>query len=414
MGLLWRVAARTDRRIEPIAVGQRPFERDDKSAIIAIARRDGLVATPLSLMITEEGRRPPSPLSFFVMNSRFVIQSSCLTALLVTIVLLVGCTASSLSTPRAGPESAAPTTRSPAPREVVAPSVTPATTPAGPLQFDGAEALALAQAQCDIGPRPAGSEALLRTRDFIKSQLEPYGWSVMEQDFTYRNVPIHNLVAVKGEGRPLMVGAHFDTRPRADHDPQHPDQPIIGGNDGASGVAVLLELGRTLEIPQGRQVQLAFFDAEDRGNIDSWPFSVGANYMAANLPAARPEAVVVVDMIGDADQQIYREQNSNQALNDTIFAIAAQLGYEGQGFYDKPGYTIIDDHLPFLQQGIPAVDLIDFDYPAWHTLADTCDQLGAPSLERVGRVLEHWLEQPPTQSFLPLVMNASLAYRTGP
>lgn len=278
------------------------------------------------------------------------------------------------------------------------------------MQFDGDEALKLAQAQCDIGPRPTGSEALLRTREWIKSQLEPYGWTLIEQDFTYRDVPIHNLLAVKGEGSPLMVGAHFDTRPLADLDPEHPDQPIIGGNDGASGVAVLLELARTLEIPEGRQVQLAFFDAEDRGNIDGWPFSVGASYMAANLPAARPEALVVVDMVGDADQQIYRERNSDQALNDTIFGIAAELGYEGEGFYNEPRHTIIDDHLPFLQQGIPAIDLIDFDYPAWHTLADTCDQLGAGSLERVGRVLEHWLERPPGQSFLPVVMNMGLAH----
>jgi hypothetical protein len=287
-----------------------------------------------------------------------------------------------------------------APEESVLPTESAATaqSPAqgAGLVFDGDRAIELAQAQCDFGPRPAGSETLLQTREWIKSQLEPYGWTLIEQDFTYRDVPIRNLLAVKGEGEPLMAGAHFDTRPAADRDPQNPDRPIIGGNDGASGVAVLLELGRTLEIPNGRQVQLAFFDAEDRGGLDGWPFSVGARYMAENLLAPRPKAMVLVDMIGDADQQIYRERNSDQALTDEIFAIAAELGYEGNGFYNQVRHTIIDDHLPFLEQGIPAVDLIDFDYPAWHTLADTCDQLAPASLERVGRVLEHWLEASPS------------------
>lgn len=337
------------------------------------------------------------------MNSYFLAHWRRFAGAFIVAALLVGCAASTLPTPQANPggaEAGTPAASSP----TALPSPTPTPAPVGPLQFGGAEALELAEAQCEIGPRPTGSEALLRTRDLIKAQLEPYGWTLIEQDFTYRDVPIHNLLAVKGDGRPLMVGAHFDTRPRADLDPEHSDQPIIGGNDGASGVAVLLELGRTLEIPDGRQVQLAFFDAEDRGNIDGWPFSVGAGYMAANLPAARPEAVVVVDMIGDADQQIYRERNSDESLNDTIFAIAARLGYEGQGFSNVERYTIIDDHLPFLQRGIAAIDLIDFDYPAWHTLADTCEKLGAASLERVGRVLEHWLEQPPEQSFFPIVM----------
>jgi glutaminyl-peptide cyclotransferase len=108
----------------------------------------------------------------------------------------------------------------------------------------------------------------------------------------------------------------------------------------------------------------AFFDAEDRGNIKGWPFSVGAEYLATTPPAPRPAAVVVLDMIGDADQQIFRERNSTIALGDEIVAVAARLGYEEQGFYNRPKWTIIDDHLPFLRQGIPAVDLIDFDYPA--------------------------------------------------
>ena len=205
-------------------------------------------------------------------------------------------------------------------------------------------------------------------------------------------VPIHNVIAVKGEGTPRMVGAHFDTRPVADQDTATPDEPIIGANDGASGVAVLLELSRILEVPEGRQVQLAFFDAEDRGNLEGWPFSVGANLVATEMPVDRPEAMVLLDMIGDADQQIFREQGSNQPLNDTIFGIAGALGHVDPGFYNQGKYIITDDHLPFIQVGIPAIDLIDFDYPYWHTVGDTCDKLGVDSLQRVGDVMETWLE----------------------
>ena len=108
----------------------------------------------------------------------------------------------------------------------------------------------------------------------------------------------------------------------------------------------------------------------------------------------RPGSVVVLDMIGDADLQIHCERNSDVALNDVPFTIAIQLGFGDNGFYNTEKYAITDDHLPFLEQGIPAVDLIDFDYPYWHTVEDTCDKLSAESLFKVGRVIETWLETP--------------------
>jgi glutaminyl-peptide cyclotransferase len=335
-------------------------------------------------------------------------------SLLVLAVMLAGCASPAVPTPESVVPSQASATAvggTATPESTATTQPQPSPTISSTLEFGGEQAMALAQHQCDIGPRPTGSEALITTRDWIEAQLQAQGWQTVRQDFEYQaqggqaRLPVHNVVGIKGEGPALLIGAHFDTRPQADQDPNQPQQPIIGGNDGASGVAVLLELARTIDIPPGRQVQLAFFDAEDRGGIDNWPFSVGAAHMAENLPGARPEAVVVVDMIGDADQQIFRERNSNIEINNQIFAIAARLGYEGQteGFINQPKWTIIDDHLPFISQGIPAIDLIDFDYPAWHTLDDTCQQLGALSLERVGRVLEFWLEQPVGQGYLPLV-----------
>ncbi|MBA3532610.1 MAG: M28 family peptidase [Ardenticatenales bacterium] len=300
---------------------------------------------------------------------------------IVVLLSLVGC----------GTVSASPT------------AITSAASPTELLLFEGERAMTHAEAQCEIGPRPAGSEALLTTRAYIEEAVTAAGWTVVRQDGEFMGVPIHNVIAVKGEGVPRMVGAHFDTRPVADQDATTPGEPIIGANDGASGVAVLLELARTLEIPEGRQVQLAFFDAEDRGNLEGWPFSVGARMVAENLPVERPEAMVLLDMIGDAQLDIFRENNSDIALNDTLFAIAAELGYDENGFYNRNKWTITDDHLPFIEQGIPAVDLIDFDYPYWHTTEDTCDKLSAESLSKVGRVIEVWLEKESFISLLPLV-----------
>jgi Zn-dependent M28 family amino/carboxypeptidase len=192
-----------------------------------------------------------------------------------------------------------------------------------------------------------------------------------------------------------LLGAHFDTRPAADRDPTpyHRAKWIAGANDGASGVAVLLELARVLNpnyLPYN--VQLAFFDAEDRGQLAGWPFSVGARYAARRLTVP-PAAVVIVDMVGDANQTLYLERTSTPALAAEIWAVANSLGYRAH-FIPQPKYAIIDDHLPFAERGLPAANLIDFDYPAWHTTADTVDKVSAASLERVGRTLEAWLQQP--------------------
>jgi Zn-dependent M28 family amino/carboxypeptidase len=194
----------------------------------------------------------------------------------------------------------------------------------------------------------------------------------------------------------VIIGAHYDTRPAADRepDPQRRREWILGANDGASGVAVLLELARVLDPDRlSNEVWLVFFDAEDRGFLDGWPYSVGSRYLAQNLTVT-PHQVVIVDMVGDVDQQLYLEQYSTQRLQAEIWAVAAGLGYEPY-FIPQAGYAVIDDHIPFLERAIPAVDIIDFDYPHWHTLADTPDKVAPQSLERVGRTLEAWLQQKP-------------------
>jgi glutaminyl-peptide cyclotransferase len=303
-------------------------------------------------------------------------------------------TPASTSTPR---PTATPT---PAPTLTPTPAPSPtATSPPSPIQprrtvFDGERAYQLVVEQTGFGYRPTGSEAGWATGDWIIRELTEAGWRTETEEFSYLGVLCRNILGKMpaNEEQPVvLLGAHYDTRRRADQDPDHPSEPVMGANDGASGTAVLLELAHVLDF--GRipyQVWLAFFDAEDNGRLDGWDWIVGSSYMASQL-AVRPDFVIIVDMVGDADQQIYYEQNSDPVLMEAIWQTAADLGY-GDTIIPEYGYAMLDDHTPFVRMGIPAVDMIDFDYPYWHTTADTADKVSADSLERVGRTLETFLE----------------------
>jgi Zn-dependent M28 family amino/carboxypeptidase len=289
------------------------------------------------------------------------------------------------------------------------------------VPFDGEEAYAHVQAQLEFGYRPTGSLASIVTGDYIIGELESLGWVVELQEFEYLGTPGRNIIAhhpaQSGEAPLMILGAHYDTRRSADQD--DPLIPVLGANDGGSGVAVLLELARTLDLSKvDYRIWLAFFDAEDNGGLDGWQWIVGSSYMAASLrgdvaadisgldswelimnpphTAVSLEidvaAVIVVDMVGDVDQQFWLERNSDSDLQQRLWDIAAELGY-GEHFVSEVRWTILDDHIPFARLGIPAVDIIDFDYPYWHTTEDTLDKVSAESLERVGRVLEEFLEQ---------------------
>jgi len=259
--------------------------------------------------------------------------------------------------------------------------------------FVGERAYRDVLAQMEFGPRITGMEGNRKAADYIAEQLRIAGWSVEFQDFMYRDVQVRNVIgrANVGKSSIIILGAHYDTRRWADQDPAHPRDPVPGANDGASGVAVLLELARVLNLRQVRhEVWLAFFDAEDDGGIDGWDWIVGSTYMAQSL-TVQPEAMILVDMVGDADQQIYFDENSDHALSEKVWAVAAQLGY-GYHFIPQVRWTMTDDHTPFLRRGIPAIDIIDFDYPYWHTVNDTADKVSSDSLESVGRTLQVFLE----------------------
>jgi Zn-dependent M28 family amino/carboxypeptidase len=265
--------------------------------------------------------------------------------------------------------------------------------------FSGRRALTHARQLMRLGPRIPGSQASVEAQGYIADQLRREGWEVETQRFAYGGVALANVIAKRGEGPIVIVGTHYDTRPMADRDPVDRTAPVPGANDGTSGTAVLLELARVLDpaATEGMQVWLAFFDAEDSGDVANWEWAVGSRYMAQRLvnePGNRPEYVIIIDMIGIADQKIHYEWSSSLWLQEKLWALAAELGYEDM-FVPLYKYHVIADHTPFLQTGLEAALLINMDDPNWHTQRDTLDKLSAQSLQRVGRLLQVWLEEEP-------------------
>lgn len=260
-----------------------------------------------------------------------------------------------------------------------------------PKEFNADRAYADVLAQVDMGPRAPGSEGHAKVREWMREELESAGWMVEVHETERMGHPIYNIIAKRSDEEPqIILGAHYDTRFVADHDPNESkrSEPVPGANDGASGVAVLLELARTLpeDIPP---TWLVFFDTEDNGRIEGWDWILGSRAFVEEIPI-NPRAVVIVDMIGDTDQNIHFEMNSNKEIQTEIWSISSDLGY-GDVFIPTEKHSMLDDHTPFLEQGIPAVAIIDFDYPYWHTTADTPDKVSPESLKAVGDTLWHWL-----------------------
>ncbi len=270
-----------------------------------------------------------------------------------------------------------------------------------PTTFDGERALKDVIYQVNLGPRIPDSEAHKKTVDWIVKELKKNKWEAEISASTINGKTIQNIIGKKGSGNPwILLGVHYDSRIYAsqDNDPTKQKLPVPGANDGASGVAVLLELarlfsGNTTDPSWAKNISLVFFDAEDNGEISGWNWLMGSNVVAENLQE-KPDAVVVLDMIGDADLNIYMETNSDAKYTKEIWKTAADLGYE-QYFIPKTKYNMIDDHIPFIRKGIPAVDIIDFDYPYWHTTADTADKVSAQSLTVVGSTIYTWLTTNP-------------------
>ncbi len=259
------------------------------------------------------------------------------------------------------------------------------------------------EAICAIGPRPPGSPALQKLRIYIKEVGKKFADEIREQEFTFqkpggpsvRMVNIELVFHGQKKKAPLLLGAHYDTRPFADKEtsPLAQRLPILGANDGGSGTAVLLALAQYLHAHKPeRPVRLVFFDGEDYGAEGSSDYFLGSKHYAAQLQTTDrtqwPYCVLIIDMVGDKDLEITRETYSAENaswLLKIIFDTAHQMKITP--FQAKPKYTVRDDHLPFIKIGVPAAVLIDFDYPHWHTLQDTLDKCSAESLFAVFSVV---------------------------
>ncbi len=245
------------------------------------------------------------------------------------------------------------------------------------------------------GPRPAGSPALAEARRWMIAQLKETGADVEEDSFTASTpvgaIPMTNLIAkFPGEqSKVVMVTGHYDTK-------REEGFRFVGANDGASSAALLLELARALH---GRKHNLTywlvFFDGEEaiREQWTDDDNTYGSRHLVQKLSSAgelgRIQAMILVDMIGDSNLDIHREAGSTPWLTDIVFAAAHRLGY-AKYFLDAPT-AVDDDHTPFLNAGVAAVDLIDFDYGPensyWHTAQDTVEHCSPLSLTIVGRVV---------------------------
>jgi len=260
--------------------------------------------------------------------------------------------------------------------------------------FDAQRAFEDLEFQVELGPRTVGSVAHEQFRNWLVPMLLNEGWEVEVQSMEYLDQDVHNIIAKHevGKGYPwIILGAHYDSRIVADKDPiyENRTKPVPGANDGASGVAVLNEISRVLPDALQANIWLVYFDAEDNGNLPGGEWILGSRAFVERL-VGKPDAVVILDMVADRDLKIFVEKNSDGDLVQEIWGTAHSLGYQ-ETFINQPKHSLIDDHTPFIQAGIRAVDIIDFDYPYWHTTSDTTDKVSAESLGIVGDVVLKWL-----------------------
>lgn len=308
-------------------------------------------------------------------------------------------------------------------------------TPTPDITFSNERALAMAARQMEAGPRPAGSEASQRTVDWIVDELGQLGWEVYIQripvviegarpgdatvgNATEQELTLNNIIAVRGSGPTVLVGAHYDSRLVADGTPETSvDQqnatdlppPVPGANGGAAGPAVLLELARSLDVTQsGREICLLFFDGEENGGLPGWRWFVGSDYLVANresLPrCGAPTLAVLLDDVGAGSALRWTPQ-SDADLGQRLAAIldqstdgalqllppasnTAQEGAPAEGTdaaRERPPS-------PLILAGIPTLHLVADSYPARYTANDTLDRIDTEQMGRLGRALEIWLE----------------------
>ncbi|TVQ03019.1 MAG: M28 family peptidase [Planctomycetaceae bacterium] len=284
-----------------------------------------------------------------------------------------------------------------------------------PAPYDADRAFRYLVEICDLGPRPSASEAMLRQQEMLTEFFEQRGGAVELQPFRTRHpetgesVELANLIARWHPDRPkrYLLAAHYDTRPFPDRDPVNPRGRFVGANDGASGVAALMELSHHIDrLPQDVGIDIVLFDGEElvfKEMRDE--YFLGSTYFSrqyvAEPPAIPYQAGILLDMVGDKELAIYYERNSwkyARELTKSIFDTAQELGVDA--FIPRLRHEIRDDHLPLnLIAKIPTTDLIDFDYPRpgigapryWHTTQDIPENCSGHSLATVVYVVHQWL-----------------------
>ena len=272
-------------------------------------------------------------------------------------------------------------------------------------KFDGQNAYKYLTSQTDFGPRNPGSDGYRKCLRFLQDELRTLADGVSLQEFSNTNFKgetfKHSNIIAQFNSKAfvrILLTAHWDTRPWADNDenPANHNKPILGANDGASGVAVLLEIAKQLKAKAPLiGVDMVLWDCEDMGRRgEARSYAVGSQYFAKHLPPGmNPRFAINLDMVSDKKLTIPREQNSDRYAPDVmnlIYDTARELGVPE--FVNGVGEEIFDDHIPLNEAGIRSVDIIDFNYPDqsnkhWHSLEDTPDKCSPESLEAVGKVL---------------------------
>lgn len=286
-----------------------------------------------------------------------------------------------------------------------------------PVQFSADTAFAWIQTQCDFGPRTPGSEAHTRCGDWIVAQFKALGLSVEEQrapltmwdgrTFVCRNIIAKSAVAGEATAAPIVICAHWDSRPWADADTDESKhrEPVMAANDGASGVAVMMELARILpQLSPTRPVHFVCYDLEDYGtNQYEDSYAVGARYWASHNDVPY-EWGILLDMVGGKGAQFCYEGYSMRYAPSLVARTwgAAQTVGAGEFFPTRDGGFITDDHGPMNEvAGIPTIDIIPYYEtigvpsfgPTWHTTHDTPDNISRETLKAVGQTLVQLLSE---------------------
>ena len=278
-------------------------------------------------------------------------------------------------------------------------SVTKGATPNIWEEFSGEKALAHVQRLVDLGPHPVGSQGIEKARDYIEEQLRQSGWHITRQAFTddtpRGKAHFVNLIArFSGDGKGVspsfLLASHYDTK-------LFDTIQFVGANDGGSSTGLLLELARVLgNHPNlARKIELVFFDGEEAfENFSDTDGLYGSRYFAKQLQtggAKQFRGGMLFDMVGDRSLGITLPADSPAAMARDIFAAAEALKL--RNYFSYLDRDMLDDHTPLNAIGIPTIDVIDFDYPPWHTAGDTMDKISAQSLQIVGSVALYYLSE---------------------